>query len=124
MTVQHNTVAKTVHVHVHRSKITSHGKLSLGRMLCWIHVWRCIADIKSCREFYESLSVVDGEYEAWRQVMASKPELKWKFVQANTILKENGEVELKTRASSSLLQRGKFELRKCLDMEQITNSLY
>ncbi|KAJ5703242.1 dipeptidyl peptidase III [Penicillium malachiteum] len=101
MTVEHDSASKTVHVHVKRSKISSSGKASLGRMLCRIHVWRCIADVKSCREFYEPLSVVDGEYEAWRQIVISNPEPNWKFVQPNTILKENGEVDLKTYQSSN-----------------------
>jgi dipeptidyl-peptidase-3 len=101
MTVEHDPTAKTVHVRVDRSKITSHGKPSLGRMLCRIHVWRCIADAESCREFYEPLSVVDGEYEAWRQIVASKPEPRWKFVQANTVLKEDGEVELRVYEDSN-----------------------
>lgn len=69
-------------------------------MLCRIHIWRCIADIKSCREFFERLSVVDGEYEAWRQIVASKPEPGWKFVQANTSLKGDGEVELRVYEES------------------------
>ena len=101
MTVKHDPAAKTVHVHADRSKITSHGKPSLGRMLRRIHIWRCIADVKSCREFYEPLSVVDGEYEAWREIVASKPEPGWKFVQANTILQEDGEVDLKVYEKSN-----------------------
>ncbi|KAI9842894.1 MAG: hypothetical protein M1837_006726 [Sclerophora amabilis] len=99
--VEHDPVAETVHIRVDRSKITSHGKPSLGRMLCRIHVWRCIADVKSCREFYEPLSVVDGESEAWRQIVTSKPEPGWKFVQANTVLKEDGDVELKMYEASN-----------------------
>ncbi|KAI9780926.1 MAG: hypothetical protein M1816_002618 [Peltula sp. TS41687] len=101
MTVEHDAAAKTIHVRVDRSKITSHGKPSLGRMLCRIHIWRCIADVKSCREFYDPLSVVDGEYEAWGQIMASKPEPRWKFVQANTVLQEDGEVELRVYEESN-----------------------
>lgn len=101
MAVEHDPAAKSVHVRVDRSKMTSHGKPSLGRMLCCIHVWRCIADVKSCREFYERLSVVDGECEAWRQIVASKPELGWKFVQPNTVLKEDGEVELRVYEESN-----------------------
>ncbi len=101
MTVEHEQASKTVHVHVDRSKITSHGKPSLGRMLCRIHTWRCIADAKSCREFYDPLSVVDGEYEAWRQIVVSKPQPRWKFVQANTVLKDDGEVELRVYEESN-----------------------
>lgn len=55
MTVEHDPAAKD------RSRITCHGKSSLGRMLCRTHVWRCIADVESCRELYEPLNVVDDE---------------------------------------------------------------
>lgn len=101
MTVEHDQAAKTIHVRVDRSKITSHGKPSIGRMLYRLHVWWCIANVQSCREFYEPLSVVDGEYEAWRQIVASKPEPGWKFVQANTVLKEDGKVELRVYEESN-----------------------
>ena len=121
MTLEHESAAKTVHVRVDRSKITSHGKPSpsLGRMLCRIHTWRWIADVKSCREYYDPLSVMDGEYEAWRQIVVSKREPSWKFMHANTFLEEDGEVELRVyegsnKASSSRLQRREFEDPQCL----------
>lgn len=90
--VQYDAAAATVHVHVDRSKILSHAKPSLGRMLCRIHVWRCVADVESLRAFYDPLSVVDDEYEQWRQVVVSNPEPRWRFVQPNTALDEGGEV--------------------------------
>jgi dipeptidyl-peptidase-3 len=64
MQVEHNTLANTIHIRVDRSNITSHAKRSLSRMLYRIPVWQCIADVKACRESYEPLSAVDGEYEA------------------------------------------------------------
>lgn len=100
ITVEHDLSAETVHVRVDRSKIISHGKPSLGRMLCSIHVWRCIADVDSCREFYEPLSGVDGEYEAWRRIVTSKSEPRWKFVQPNTVLVD-GQAELKLYEQSN-----------------------
>ncbi|KAK1706799.1 peptidase family M49-domain-containing protein [Colletotrichum lupini] len=92
--VEHDQEAGTLHVRVDRSKILSHGKPSIGRMLNKIHIWHSTADVKACRPFYESLSVVDGEYEVWRSIVASKPEPKWKFVQPNTFLSADGKVEL------------------------------
>lgn len=96
-----NAQEKTVHVHVDRSKILSHGKPSLGRMLCKIHVWRCTADVKACTAFYDPLSSVDGEYELWRQIVASKPEPRWKFVQPNTFLNDLGEVGIRLYEESN-----------------------
>lgn len=94
MSIEHDPVAKTLHVHVDRSKILSHGKPTIGRMLCKIHVWHCTADVEACRPFYETLSAVDGEYEIWRRIVVSNPEPKWKFVQPNTFLKDDGTVKL------------------------------
>lgn len=75
-------------MHVDRDKIISHGKPSLGRYLCRLHIWRCTADYASCREYYEPLCAVDGQYEEWRQIVCSRPSPRWKFVQPNTFLRE------------------------------------
>jgi dipeptidyl-peptidase-3 len=92
--------SSTLHVRVDRSKIAKEGKASLGRMLHCIHVWRCTADVAACREFYEPLSAVQGEEEGWRKIVTSKPEPAWKFVQANTVLRADGNVELKVYEES------------------------
>lgn len=102
MSIKHDADAQTVHVCVDRSKITTHGRAALGRMLCAIHVWRCTADIESCKEMYDQLSVVDNEYEVWRKIVVTRPEPGWKFVQPNTILdSETGKVTLQTYAESN-----------------------
>ena len=111
MAVDYSPEAKTVRVRVDRSKISSHGKPSLGRLVLRLHVWRCIADVDSCREFYEPLTVVDGEYEAWRRVVAStgadddsslvRTDPGGKIVQANTFLGEDDRVELRVYDESN-----------------------
>lgn len=62
--------SSTFHVRVDRSKITSDGKSSLGRVL---HCLRCTANAAACKEFYEPLKSVKGEEELWRKVVVSKP---------------------------------------------------
>ncbi len=94
-----------LHVRVDRSKILSHGKPSLGRLLLRLHIWRCTADIKTCREFYEPLSAVEGPFEAWRQAAVAawsnessslvQSEPGSKIVQPNTIVEGDGRVVLK-----------------------------
>lgn len=93
--VEQDPITKEPFVRVDRSKIISHGKPAIGRMLCKIQIWRSTADINACRPYYEALSAVDGEYESWRQIVVSKPEPRWKFVQPNTFLNGDGTVELK-----------------------------
>lgn len=87
-------------VRVDRDKLLSHGKPALGRLFCRLQIWRCIADIKPSAEFYKRLSAVDGEYEEWRRIVCSKPEPRWKFVQANTFQRADG-VELKVYDESN-----------------------
>lgn len=110
MSVEHNAVAKTLYVHVDRSRILIHGRPSIGRMMCKIHVWRCTADVEACRPFYETLSAVDGVYEVWRQAVVSNPEPQWKFVQPNTFLRDDGTVELvEYEASNAGIIKSFFE---------------
>lgn len=93
--MEHDLHTKQATVHVDRSKILSDGKTALGRILCRLHIWRCVADVEACKEFYESLTEVTGIYEEWRQIVSLRPEPRWKFVQPNTFVK--GEVvEIKT----------------------------
>ena len=62
ITVTHNKQERNLRVQVDRSKIRSHGKQALGRMLLHLHMFRCTADAEGCRAYYEDLSKVDGEY--------------------------------------------------------------
>ncbi|TLS22073.1 uncharacterized protein PpBr36_09394 [Pyricularia pennisetigena] len=92
----HNKPKNSLTVQVDRSKIVTHGKPTLGRMLLRLHMYRCTADVTACRTYYEDLSRVAGEHLEWREtVLANKPP-PVVFVQANTFLGENGgEVVLK-----------------------------
>ena len=104
MTVEHDATASRLTIRVDRDKLLSHGKASLGRLLCRVHIWRCTANVKECTDFYENLSAVDGDYEEWRKVVCSKPEPRWKFVQPNTFLVREGapeEVQLKVYDESN-----------------------
>lgn len=74
--IEHDPVARELFIRVDRAKITSHGKPSIRRMWLKIHIWQATADINACQPFYEALSAVDGEYETWRQIVVSKPELR------------------------------------------------
>lgn len=53
-------------------------------MLLRLHMYRCTADIHACKEYYDELSKVEGEYMDWRDmVLAAKPP-PLVFVHANT----------------------------------------
>ncbi|PMB73148.1 putative dipeptidyl peptidase 3 [Beauveria bassiana] len=98
--VDHNPSSSNLTVRVDKSKMQSHGKPALSKYLCCLHMWRCTADVSSCKELYEALCAVDGDYEEWRKMVCSKPSTKWKFVQPNTFL--NGDsVEMKVSDESN-----------------------
>ena len=94
MTVECNPQQQRLTVRVDRLKMISHGKPALGRMLLKLHMYRCTADVQSCRAYYEDLSKVDGEYLEWRKVVLANKMPRSAFVQANTFL-DNGDVVLK-----------------------------
>ena len=73
-------------VRVDRSRIISDGKPALARMLLKLHMYRCTANVKSCRTYYEDLSRVDGEYLEWRRIVLAKKQPRMVFVQANTFI--------------------------------------
>ncbi|KAL4779313.1 peptidase family M49-domain-containing protein [Aspergillus varians] len=93
-TVTCDTQVGELTVNVDRSRIVHGGKPSLGRMLLRLHIYRCSADIASCREFYEDLSNVDAEALKWREIVVSKKDPPLVFSQANTFI-HNDIVELR-----------------------------
>ncbi len=97
LTITHNPTHPThpLTVHVDRSKIRSHGKPALGAMLLRLHMYRCTADAAACREYYEDLSKVTGEYLAWREAVVKAKPPPMVFVQANTVVDGEGEVRLR-----------------------------
>lgn len=99
--ISHDTETSTLTVHVDPTMFASHGKPALGRYLLRLHIWRCTADFSACKDFYEPLCAVDGEYDKWRQIMCSKPKPRWKFVQPNTFLRGEDEVEVKVYEASN-----------------------
>jgi dipeptidyl-peptidase III len=55
-------------------------------MLLRLHIYRCTADIRNCREFYEDLTAVDDEALGWRAIVLAKKEPPMVFCHANTFL--------------------------------------
>lgn len=86
VTVECDEERQSLIVRVDESKTLSHGKPALGRMLLRLHMYRCTADAQSCREYYEGLSRVDGEYLVWRKIVLAKKQPRWVYVFANTFL--------------------------------------
>ncbi|KAL9607596.1 MAG: hypothetical protein Q9167_007500 [Letrouitia subvulpina] len=81
-------------VSVDRDRIKTDGKQALRGMLLRLHIYRCTADVESCRPYFEDLSKVDGDFLEWRRIVMVKRKPKWTFVQANSFI-ENDQVVLR-----------------------------
>lgn len=91
---QHPTTNKLT-VHIDRSKVLTHGKPAIGRLLLRLHIYRCTADVVPCREYFEDLTRVDGIYSEWRSIVLANKRPRQLLVQANTFLDQAGKVILK-----------------------------
>ena len=94
LTVEHDQIDNSLTVFIDKAKIPTHGKKALRDLLLRLHIYRCTADVKACRAFYDDLTQPNDLFLQWRDVMLANQEPKQIFVQANTFLK-NGEVVLK-----------------------------
>lgn len=81
----HDKESQNLTIRVNRF-LLQEGKASLGRMLLRLHIYRCTADIRSCREFYEDLTTVHEEALGWREVVLMKKDPPLAFCHANTFL--------------------------------------
>ena len=51
-----------------------------------LHVFRCTADVKACREYYGRLTDVDEKHLLWRDIALRQKPPQRLFVQPNTFL--------------------------------------
>ena len=84
ISVESNAEDRNLVIDMDRSKILSHGKPALGRMLLKLHIFHCTADVDSCRTYYENLTRVEGKYLEWRSRLLATKQPKIAFVQPNT----------------------------------------
>ena len=95
LTVNQHPTANRLTVHIDRSKVLTHGKPALGKLLLRLHIYRCTADVVPCREYFEDLTRVDGVFAEWRRMVLKDRRPRRLLVQANTFLDGDGKVVLK-----------------------------
>ena len=95
LTVTHDVSTNNLIVQIDRSKILSHGKPAIGKLLLRLHIYRCTADVVACREYFEALTRVEGIFAEWRKIVIANKKPRQILVQANTFLGEDGTVTLK-----------------------------
>ena len=95
LTVRHDILTDTLTVRIDRSKVLTHGKPAIGKLLLHLHIYRCTADIVPCRRYFEELTRVEGVYTEWRKIVLRIKRPRQVLVQANTFLGEDGRVSLR-----------------------------
>lgn len=83
-----------------RSKILSHGKPAVSEYLTKLHVYKSTADVEAGHKLYNDMTTVSEEMQSFRGVVMSKKQPRKVFVQANTVLADDGTVELKEYAAT------------------------
>jgi dipeptidyl-peptidase-3 len=83
-------------IYLDRSKILSHGRPAVEKLLQKLHVYKSTADVEAGTKMYDEITHVD---EWWggkaRPVVLDKKTPRKVFVQANTVLQDDGKVSLK-----------------------------
>lgn len=97
MKVDRDYQERTLTVTIDESKIESVAAKEISKLLHCLHVYRCTADVKAAKEYYERLTEVDEEWLEVRKIVTEhmQKEPARIFVQANTILDEStGKVQV------------------------------
>jgi dipeptidyl-peptidase-3 len=86
----------TLTIHLNRQQILTHGRPAVTSLLQKLGIYKATADVEAATKLYEDLTTVD----AWwggvlRDEVLRRKAPRKVFVQANTVLGEGGEVELK-----------------------------
>ena len=83
-------------IQLDRSKILSHGRPAVESLLQKLHVYKSTADFEAGKKLYDDVTEVDSWWaEKVRPVVLQKKTPRKVFVQANTVLGEDGKVELR-----------------------------
>ena len=95
LVIEKDLTLNYLRIRLDRAKILSHGKPAIGDLLLHLHIYRCTADIHACRDYFETLTRVDGVFEEWRKIVVAQRRPRQILVQANTFIGDDGQVRLK-----------------------------
>ena len=84
-------------IQLDRSKILSHGRPAVEKILQKLHIYKSCGDVRAARELYDEMTGVEGEFwvKGVREVVLRKKRPRKVFVQANTVVEEGGRVVLR-----------------------------
>lgn len=89
-------------IRLERSKILSLGRPVVEKYLQRLHIYKATADVEGGRKMYDEITAVDDWYATkLRPAVLSKKTPRKVFVQANTVIGEDGKVELREYEASA-----------------------
>lgn len=89
-------------IRLERSKILSLGRPAVEKYLQRLHIYKATADVEGGRKMYDEITAVDDWYATkLRPAVLSKKTPRKVFVQANTVIGEDGKVELREYEASA-----------------------
>lgn len=89
-------------IRLERSKILSLGRPAVEKYLQQLHIYKATADVEGGRKMYDEITAVDDWYATkLRPAVLSKKTPRKVFVQANTVIGEDGKVELREYEASA-----------------------
>ncbi|KAK9432371.1 peptidase family M49-domain-containing protein [Lipomyces doorenjongii] len=88
-------------IEVDRTKIMSHGRKAVGEYLMKLHVYKSSGDVEKGRQLYLETTAVPAELAKFRDVVLRKKMPRRQFVQGNTFVYEDGEIEYREYEESA-----------------------
>jgi dipeptidyl-peptidase-3 len=85
---------QNLEVHIDRSKIRSVGIPAISDFLSKLQIYKATADEQGGTEFYNKWTSVPEDWHAYREIVIAKKLPDRVYVQGNTVITSNGEVEL------------------------------
>ncbi|CDK27663.1 unnamed protein product [Kuraishia capsulata CBS 1993] len=77
-----------------RSKIATVGAKAIATFLNKLHIYKCSADVVNGVKFYNDITSVDSDFAKYRSTVLKKKLPRRQFIQANTRVNGEGEVEI------------------------------
>ncbi|CAO3614928.1 unnamed protein product [Cunninghamella echinulata] len=100
--IKDNEGKDTLEIHLDRSKIRTVGRPAVAEFLQKLQVYKATADEVEGTKLYLDVTSVPDKLIKWREIVLANKQPRKVFVQGNTIVNENNEVELKEYEPSAI----------------------
>ena len=93
---------ESLEIHLDRSKIRSVGAPAVSEFLTKLQIYKATADEVNGTEFYLDVTSVPEQWSSVRDIVINSKQPRKSFVQGNTVISKDGNVELKEYEASAI----------------------